>query len=237
MRRCCPSARPLGLRCADGPAGRHPRLRRRLRGHPVVGDGQAPARGPAPARGRGRSGAPSWTSGAARAVTPCSSRTGATTWWGSTWPPGPWSSPGRAPPRRAWSVRLVIGDALDLGLHAAAARARPSTPCSTSGLFHVLQPDDRPATPTALAAVVRPGGARRSSSRGATGTRSGSGPRGSRGATSAGRSGRATGWRVDGDRGDRAGDAAAAGPCPRVARAAGQALTRGPMPSGSVGPS
>lgn len=53
---------------------------------------------------------------------------------------------------------FVTGDALALGLHAAALGA-PFDTVLDVGLFHVLQPDDRRRYATALASVVRPGGA------------------------------------------------------------------------------
>jgi SAM-dependent methyltransferase len=52
---------------------------------------------------------------------------------------------------------FVVGDALDLELHAAALGA-PFDTVLDVGLFHVLQPADRHRYASALASVVRPGG-------------------------------------------------------------------------------
>ena len=56
------------------------------------------------------------------------------------------------------AVALVTGDAHDLDIHAEALGA-PFDTILDVGLFHVLQPDDRRRYATALATVVRPGGA------------------------------------------------------------------------------
>jgi len=52
---------------------------------------------------------------------------------------------------------FVTGDALELGVHAAALGA-PFDTVLDVGLFHVLQPGDRRGYVGALASVVRPGG-------------------------------------------------------------------------------
>jgi SAM-dependent methyltransferase len=55
------------------------------------------------------------------------------------------------------AATFVTGDALDLGVHAAALGA-PFDTLLDVGLFHVLQPADRLRYAGALASVVRPGG-------------------------------------------------------------------------------
>ncbi len=166
VRRVAPSpvpARHYALR--DGPAGRLPRLRRRLRGHAVPGRRAprrgrraAPARRPAAARGGGDPGRRAGRGVRHRAAMPCCSPPAATAWRGSTSPPAPWSSPAARAAAAGVAVRFVTGDALDLGVHAAALGRAVRHACSTSACSTSCSRTTGVATRRALASVVRPGG-------------------------------------------------------------------------------
>ena len=133
MRRRGSSAGRLGLRSADGPAGRIPRLRRRLRGHAVLGDGSPAARGRPADRGGGdpgrRAGRRVRHGTPRRSCSPAGGhRVAGIDVAGARRGPGP----GSLPATRGSSATFVTGDALDARPACRRPRARPSTPCSTS---------------------------------------------------------------------------------------------------------